>query len=69
MGAVLVDDGLICDGISWWSGFNKVFDAIDGVGIGIGKIMERMVTNNHVSPSDGAPIGSLIIVVDGGRIP
>ena len=65
---VLGQDGLICDDVGWWSGFNK-----GGYGIGnicrcIVNIVEGMGNSNKVAPPHGATIGSYIMVVDGERI-
>ena len=65
---VLGQDGIICDDVGWWSGFNEGGDSIEDIAIGLGYIVEFMGTNNQVDPSHGAPIGSSIIAVDGGRI-
>ena len=66
---VLGQDGIICDDICWWSGFNKSGDIIDGIYIGPCNIVELMGTNNKVSPAHVALIGSSTIVVYGRRIP
>ena len=66
---VLGQDGIICDDVGWWSGFNNGGDRIYGVDIGLHNIVEVMETNNQVDPAHGAPIGSSVIVVDGGIIP
>ena len=66
---VFGQDGIICDGVGWWSGFNKGFNIIEDIDIGLWNIVEGMGTNNRVSPDHRALIGSTIIVVDGGRIP
>ena len=66
---VLGQDGLICDCVGWWSEFNKVGDGVDYINIGLGNITEGAETISQVVPSHRVPIGSFIIVVDGGRIP
>ena len=65
---VLGQDGIICNGVGLWSGFTKCGNSIADVGIGFCNNMEGTGTNNWVAPAYGAPIGSNIIVVDGGRI-
>ena len=65
---LLVQDGLICDDVGWWSGFNKCVYGVENVDIGLFNIMEGTGTNNKVAPSRGAMIGSFIIVVYGVRI-
>ena len=65
---ILIQDSIIVDNVGCWSGLNKVGDETDNVGIGLGKIVEVTGTYNQVALSYGAPIGSSIIVVDGGRI-
>ena len=65
---VLGQDGLIYDDVGWWSGRNKGYDRIENIGIGLGDIVEVIGTNNQVAPYHGSPIGSSVIVVDGGRI-
>ena len=47
---VLCQDGIICDDVGWWSGFNKVRDGVDNVDIGIGNIMEGTGSNNQSDP-------------------
>ena len=37
---------LICDDVGWWSGFNKIDNNIDEVGIGFGNTVEGMGNNN-----------------------
>ena len=61
--------GIICDDVGWWSGLNKGGDSIDDVYIGLGVIVKGMGTKNHVGTSHGVPIGSSVILIDGGRIP
>ena len=61
-------DGIMCDDVDYWSGFNKCGDWIDNVDIGLCNIVEGMRTNNQVSPTNLYPIISTIILVDVGRI-
>ena len=65
---LLGQDGLIWDDVGWRSGFNKSGDRIEIFDIILGDIVWGMGTNNQVTPTYGAPIGSSIIVVDGGNI-
>ena len=46
---VLGQDGIICEDVGWWSGFNKVDDRIYDVDIGLHDIVEGMGSNNQVS--------------------
>ena len=66
---VLGQDGLICDDVGCRRGFNKGGDKIYDVGLDHNKILEGMVYNNQVVPPHVAPIGSSVILVDGGSIP
>ena len=66
--AVLGNDGFICYDVGWWGKFNRGSNGVNGVDIGHGDIMEGTGTNNQVSPSYGALIGSFIVVVNVGRI-
>ena len=66
---LMSQDGFIYNYVGWWIGFNKGSGVIDNVGIGLGKIMEGMGTNNQVDPSHGASIVSFITAADGGGIP
>ena len=66
---VLVQDSLICDDVGLWNNLNKGGDRIYDIDIGLQDILEGIVSNNQVVPSDGAPIVYFIIVVDGGMIP
>ena len=68
-GAVLGQDGIICDDVGCFIGFNKGSYGIDDFDIGLGKIMEGTGTNNQVAPSHGTSVGSLIVVVYGEGIP
>ena len=65
----MVQDGIVCDGVGWWSGLNKGGDGIYDVDMVLGDIVEVMGTNNTVPPPHGASIGYSIIGVDGRRIP
>ena len=65
---VLGKDGIICDDVGWWIGFNKGSDVVEDVDIGLVKIMEGTRTNNKVDKSHGALIGYFIIVVNSGGI-
>ena len=62
-------DGLVFDDVGWWRGFKNGGDSIYDIYIGLCEIVEVMGINNYVSLSHGAPIGSSIIVADGGSIP
>ena len=42
---VLGKDGIICDDVGWWSGFNKVSNIINNVGIGFCNTMNFIGTN------------------------
>ena len=64
---VLGQDGLICDDVGWWSGFNKCGNIIDDVEIGFYNTVEGMGTNNYIVTPHGSPIGSSIIIVYGAR--
>ena len=66
---LLGQDGLICDDVGWWSGFNKGGNDIDGVYIVFYNAVEGMRTNNYCVIDHGALIGYYIIATDGGRIP
>ena len=65
---VLGKDGLICDDVGWWSGFNKGGNSINGVGIGLNDIVEGMGTNNQITSSHEGPIGYSTILIYGGII-
>ena len=65
---VLGQYGLIFDDVGWWSGFNKGGHGIDIVDICLGDIVEGMGNKNQVTPPHGYPIGSSVIVFDGGMI-
>ena len=65
---VLGKDGIICDDVGWWIGFNKGSDSIDDVDIDLVNITEGTGTNNQVDSSHGALIGSVIILVYRGEI-
>ena len=43
-------DGLVCDDVGWWSGFNKGRYGIYDVDIGLVDILQVTVSNNHVDP-------------------
>ena len=47
---VLGQDGIICDDVGWWSGFNKGGNIIDAVDIEFWNTVEGMLTNNEVAP-------------------
>ena len=49
--------------------FKKGGDGIEDVGIGLGDIVEGIGINNQLSPPHVSPIGSSVIVVDGGNTP
>ena len=66
---LLSQDGLICDDIGWCSRLKISSNRVNGIYIGLGDIMEGTGTRNQVAPSHGASIGSIIIVVDVGRMP
>ena len=66
---VLSQNGFICDYIGWWSRLNKISDWVKVIDMVLGNIMEGTVTNNQVAPSHGELSGSLIVLVDVGRIP
>ena len=42
---VLVQDGIICGDVGWWSGLNKVGSSIDEVDIGFCNTLEVMGNN------------------------
>ena len=65
---VLGQDGLIFDDVGWWSGLNKGNNIIYDVDIILPDILEGMGDKNLIDPYHRAPIGSPIILVDGGRI-
>ena len=65
---VMVQDGLICDDVGWWSEINKGGDRIYDIDIVLCDILEGMWANSQVVLVHGSPIGSSGIVVDGGRI-
>ena len=65
---ILGQDGIICDGVGWWSGSNKGGNRIYDVDIGLCNIVEGMGDNSQVYPAHGGPIGYSVIVVDGGKI-
>ena len=65
---VLVQDSLISDDVGCCSGLNKGCGIIYDVDKGLRNIVEGMVSNKQVVLDHGFPIGSSIIVVDGGRV-
>ena len=46
----------------------KMWNIIEEVDIGLCNIVEGMVTNKQFAWSHGVPIGSSVILIDGGRI-
>ena len=60
---VLVKDGIVCNDVGWWSGFNKVSFGVDNIDIDLEDITEGTGTNNQVDTSHGASIGSFVIAV------
>ena len=45
---VLFQDGLICDNVGWWSGFNKYGDRIYDIDMGLSEIVEFMDPTNRL---------------------
>ena len=43
---VMGQDGLICDDVGWWIGFNEGGNSIEDVDIGFCSTVEGMGTNN-----------------------
>ena len=62
-------DGIICDYVGFWIGFNKGVNIIDDVDMVFWNTAEGMGTNNWIFPAHGAPIRFSVIGVGGGRIP